>query len=71
MQKSPKHIPRFADTLLFDYESTDSETMLRDVCDSNARSRHGFASHRPEALLAWVDAPDTLLGCLAGMPPLE
>lgn len=71
MQKLRQHIPRFANTLLSDYESTGSETLLRHVCDPNARSCHWFAFHRPETLLARVNAPDTLLGCLAEIVPFE
>ena len=71
MQKLPEHLPRYADTLLFDYESTGTETLFRDVRDPNARSRHVFAFHRPETLRAWATAPDTLRGRLAKMPPLD
>ena len=64
MQQLPAHLPRWADTLLFDCESTGTETLFREVRDPNARSRHVFAFHRPETLRMWATAPDTLRGHL-------
>ena len=47
MQALPPHLPSFAANLLFDYESTGTETLFRDVRDPQPRSRHVFAFHRP------------------------
>ena len=67
----PEHLGRFADHLLFAYESTGTETLFRDVRDPDARSRHVFAFHKPATLLEWAEAPDTLRGRLHHMPPLD
>jgi type I restriction enzyme R subunit len=71
MRRLPDHLPRLADTLLFGYESTGTETLFRDVRDPDARSRPVFAFHRPETLLAWARAPDTLRARLRRLPPLD
>jgi type I restriction enzyme R subunit len=67
----PQLQPAFGPTLLFDYESTGTETLFRDIRDPDARSRRLFAFHRPETLRAWAMAPDTLRRRLRTMPPLD
>jgi len=71
MERLPEHLARWADTLLFDYESTGEETLFRDVRDPDARSRRLFTVHRPETLLRWAQAGDTLRLRLRQMPPLD
>jgi type I restriction enzyme R subunit len=71
MQALPAHLPAFAPNLLFDYESTGAETLFRDVRDPDARSRYVFAFHRPDTLLEWATASDTLRGRLQRLPPLD
>jgi type I restriction enzyme R subunit len=67
----PEHLGKFADHLLFTYESTGTETLFRDLRDPDSRSRHVFAFHKPATLLEWAEAPDTLRGRLRKMPPLD
>lgn len=71
MDRLPEHLARWADTLLFDYESTGEETLFRDVRDPDARSRRVFTFHRPETLLRWAEARSRLRGRLRQMPPLD
>ena len=52
MVKVPEHLARWADHLVFDYESTGDETLFRDTRDPHARSRPLFAFHRPDTLHA-------------------
>ena len=56
----PEHLGRFADHLLFTYESTGTETPFRDLRDPEARFRNVFAFHKPATLLEWAEAKDTL-----------
>ena len=44
------HLQLWAPNLLFDYESTGSETLFRDLRDPHPRSRRLFAFHKPGAL---------------------
>lgn len=71
MQALPPHLPAFGPTLLFDYESTGTETLFRDIRDPDPRSRRIFAFHRPARLLAWATAPTTFRARLKTMPPLD
>ena len=71
MLKLPDHLARWADHLVFDYESTGDETLFRDARDPHARSRPLFAFHKPETLHAWLKEPDTLRRRLQQMPPLD
>jgi type I restriction enzyme R subunit len=71
MHPLPPHLPAFGPNLLFDYESTGTETLFRDVRDPDARSRHVFAFHRPERLLEWATAPETLRRRLQSLPQLD
>jgi len=71
MAKLPDYLARWADTLLFDYESTGIETLFRDARDPEARSRYVFAFHKPETLHAWLQDEDTLRGRLRHLPTLD
>ena len=71
MHALPPHLARWADTLVFDYESTGDETYFRDTRDPKPRSRRVFAFHQPATLLAWLQEPDTLRQRLRQMPPLD
>jgi type I restriction enzyme R subunit len=71
MQKLPSHLARWADNLIFDYESTGDETLFRDMRDPKPRSRRLFAFHRPETLHEWLRQPETLRARLGKMPPLD
>ncbi len=67
----PEHLAKWADTLIFDYESTGDETFFRDIRDPKARSRRLFAFHRPETLREWLLQPETMRSRLTHMPPLD
>jgi len=71
MASLPPHLARWADTLVFDYESTGDETYFRDARDPTPRSRRVFAFHQPATLHAWLKEPDTLRARLRQMPALE
>ena len=71
MQGLPAHLARWADRLVFDYESTGDETYFRDTRDPRPRSRRVFAFHRPATLRGWLEEPDTLRHRLRQMPALE
>jgi type I restriction enzyme, R subunit len=71
MQNLPPHLARWADHLVFDYESTGDETYFRDTRDPKPRSRRVFAFHRPATLHAWLNEADTLRQRLRHMPALE
>lgn len=67
----PAHLARWADQLVFDYESTGDETYFRDMRDPAPRSRRVFAFHQPATLHAWLKEADTLRQRLRRMPPLD
>ncbi len=71
MQELPRHLARWADRLIFHYESTGEETFFRDTRDPQSRSRRVFAFHQPKTLHAWLKEVDTLRGRLQQMPPLD
>jgi type I restriction enzyme R subunit len=71
MADLPSHLARWADRLVFDYESTGDETYFRDSRDPTPRSRRAFAFHQPQTLHAWLNEPDTLRRRLRQMPPLD
>src|ERR1035438_7888425 len=50
----PSGLPAWKSPLPFCYESTGAETCFTSRLDPDPRSRHVFAFHRPETLLAWV-----------------
>jgi type I restriction enzyme, R subunit len=60
MAALPDHLQSWASTLLFDYESTGTETLFRDLRDPQPRSRHVFAFHRPDTLFASLKKGSTL-----------
>ncbi len=60
MHSLPGHLARWADRLVFDYESTGDETCFRDTRDPRPRSRRVFAFHQPATLHGWLKEPDTL-----------
>lgn len=70
MSRLPDHLARWQDTLVFDYESTGEETIFRDMRDPHPRSRRVFAFHKPETLLGWLKAGQSLRARLAELPPL-
>jgi type I restriction enzyme R subunit len=71
MVKVPDYLARWADQLIFHYESTGDETLFRDVRDPNARSRRVFAFFQPHTLHRWLKEEDTLRGRLKQMPALD
>lgn len=70
-EKLPEHLARWADQLIFNYESTGDETFFQDSRDPNSRSRRVFAFHQPQTLHAWLKDSDTLRTRLETMPPLD
>ncbi len=71
MARLPDHLARWADHLIFDYESTGDETFFRDSRDPKSRSRRVFAFHQPQTLHAWLKEADTLRARLQHMPTLD
>jgi type I restriction enzyme R subunit len=71
MAALPSHIQSWAPTLVFDYESTGTETLFRDMHDPDPRSRHVFAFHRPETLFESLKKGSTLPARLRGLPALD
>lgn len=71
MAALPGHLQSWAPNLLFDYESTGTETLFRDLRDPEPRSRHVFAFHRPEALFETLRKGSSLRGRLQNLPPLD
>ena len=71
LTKLPEHLSRWADKLIFDYESTGEEGYFCDRRDPKFRSRRVFAFHRPETLHAWLKETDTLRARLQVLPALD
>ena len=71
MLSLPPHVARWADPLVYSYESTGDETFFINQRDPKPRSRRLFAFHRPETLHDWLRQPDTLRARLRAMPPLD
>jgi type I restriction enzyme R subunit len=67
---APDHLPGGPEQRRFEYVSTDTETIFRDLADPEPRSRRVFTFHRPETLRLWLNAPETLRAKLRHMPPL-
>ena len=64
MVKLPEYLARWADQLIFHYESTGEESYFRDTRDPHARSRRVFAFHQPKTLHAWLkEAERCGVGC--------
>src|ERR1017187_6465021 len=66
----PSGLPGWKSPLPFCYESTGTETCFTNRLDPDPRSRHVFAFHRPETLLAWVQQEKQLAQRLREFPPL-
>ena len=66
----PSHVQSVETPLPFAYESTEVETVFRDVRDPDYRSRRVFSFHRPGTLLGWAREPETLRARLKEMPSL-
>ncbi len=71
MARLPEHLARWSDTLIFDYESNGEEVLFKDMRDPKPRSRRVFAFHRPETLLEWVNAPESMRFRFTTMPKLD
>jgi type I restriction enzyme, R subunit len=67
----PSGLPAWRFPLPFCYESTGAETCFTSRLDPDPRSRHVFAFHRPETLLAWVQQEKQLAQRLREFPPLH
>src|ERR1035441_80581 len=67
----PSGLPAWKSPLPFCYESTGTETWFTNRLDPDPRSRHVFAFHRPETLLAWVQQEKQLAQRLREFPPLH
>jgi type I restriction enzyme R subunit len=66
----PFGLPSWRSPLPFSCESTGTETRFTSRLDPEWRSRSVFAFHRPETLLAWVQADKPLNQRLRELPPL-
>ena len=66
----PDELPTWGKPLPFAYESTGIETRFSNFLDPEARSREVFAFHRPETLIEWAKAGDSLRSRLQILPPL-
>jgi type I restriction enzyme R subunit len=71
MEELPPYLARWADQLIFHYESNGEETLFRDTRDPNSRSRRVFAFHQPETLQRWLKEEDTLRARLRELPELD
>jgi type I restriction enzyme, R subunit len=67
----PSELPAWKSPLPFCYESAGAETCFTSRLDPDPRSRHVFAFHRPETLLAWVQQEKQLAQRLREFPPLH
>jgi len=68
--KLPGHLANWGDPLRFDYEASGSEILFSDRADPEQRSRYIFGFHRPETLLEWLKAGESLRARLTHLPPL-
>lgn len=66
----PKHVAKWQDSLVFDYESNGEEVLFKDMRDPKPRSRRVFAFHKPETLLEWLKADKSLRAGFSEMPEL-
>jgi type I restriction enzyme, R subunit len=69
MDRLPDHLASFNSTLLFDYESTGTETLFGDMRDPHPWTV--FAFHTPQTLLDWATENPSLMGRLASLPDLD
>ncbi|MGD0905006.1 MAG: hypothetical protein ABR924_19050 [Terracidiphilus sp.] len=56
----PEHLARWADQLIFHYESTGEESFFCNKRDPKPRSRRVFAFHQPHTLHTWLKEADTV-----------
>ena len=66
----PAQLAYWSDPLRFDYEASASEILFSDRADPDQRSRYLFSFHRPETILDWLKADQSLRTSLNAMPPL-
>jgi type I restriction enzyme, R subunit len=66
----PSGFPAWRTPLPFAYESTGVETHFTNRLDPEPVSRELFSFHRPETLIEWVEAADTLRQRLQRLPSL-
>lgn len=71
MDDLPDHLAKWYPKLIFNYESTGSETFFRDIRDPHPRSRRLFTFHTPEKLLQDLKKEKTLRFKLKEMPDLD
>ncbi len=67
---APDYLPGGPEQRRFEYVSTGTETIFRDLADPEPRSRRVFTFHRPETLRSWLSQSETLRARLRHMPPL-
>ena len=67
----PEHLAKWSKFLVFDYEANSEEILFRNLNDPIQRSRKTFAFHRPETLLEWLQAEETLRSRLRALPVLD
>ena len=67
---APAYLPGSLEQRRFEYVSTGTETIFRDLADPEPRSRRVFAFHRPEALRRYLSESETLRARLRRLPPL-
>lgn len=68
---APGALAAWGNPLRFDYEASGSELLFSDRSDPDRCSRHLFAFHRPETLLAWLKADSSIRARLTTLPPLN
>jgi len=71
MAALPDHLQAWAPTLLFDYESTGTETLFRDLRDPEPRSRHVFSFHQPKTLFESLKKGTSLRRRLLDLPAAD
>lgn len=67
---APDYLPGGPEQRRFEYVSTGTETMFRDLANPEPRSRRVFTFHRPETFRLWLSQPETLRTRLVHMPAL-
>mgnify|MGYP003365172063 CR=1 FL=1 len=63
-------LAKWSEPLRFGYEANGGEVQFADRADPDPRSRRLFSFHRPETLLAWLQAASSLRGRLQALPAL-
>ena len=67
---APDHLPGKPEQRRFEYVSTGTETIFRDLADPEPRSRRVFSFHQPETMRRWLSEGDTLRARLRRLPAL-